>query len=74
MDEWTVVVALGALMVIVIPILKLNSSIVRNTVVQKQNTVILQELTKENKCEHKEMRNKLAEHETRICIIEQREA
>ena len=72
--EWTVIAGVAALVGliggIVAPILKLNTSITQLTVVVNGLAKGFDKLTDKNDDAHKEINEKLDDHETRISIIE----
>lgn len=72
--EWTVIAGVAALVGliggIVAPILKLNTSITELTVVVNGLAKNFDKLTDKNDDAHKEINEKLDDHETRISIIE----
>ena len=72
--DWTVIAGVAALVGliggIVAPILKLNTSITRLTVVVNGLVENFEKLTDKNECAHEKINEKLDDHETRISIIE----
>ena len=72
--DWTVIAGVAALVGliggIVAPILKLNTSITQLTVVVNGIVKSFDKLTDKNDDAHKEINEKLDDHETRISIIE----
>lgn len=72
--DWTVIAGVAALVGliggIVAPILKLNTSITQLTVVVNGIVKSFDKLTDKNDDAHKEINEKLDDHETRILIIE----
>lgn len=72
--DWTVIAGVAALVGliggIVAPILKLNTSITRLTVVVNGLVENFEKLTDKNECAHEKINEKLDDHETRILIIE----
>ena len=72
--DWTVIAGVAALVGIiggiVAPILKLNTSITQLTVVVNGIVKSFDKLTDKNDDDHKEINEKLDDHETRISIIE----
>ena len=72
--DWTVIAGVAALVGliggIVAPILKLNTSITQLTVVVNGIVKSFDKLTDKNDDAHKEINEKLEDHETRILIIE----
>lgn len=72
--DWTVIAGVAALVGliggIVAPMLKLNTSITQLTVVVNGLAKGFEKLTDKNDDAHKEINEKLDDHETRISIIE----
>ena len=72
--DWTVIAGVAALVGliggIVAPMLKLNTSITQLTVVVNGLAKGFDKLTDKNDDAHKEINEKLDDHETRISIIE----
>ena len=72
--DWTVIAGVAALVGliggIVAPILKLNTSITRLTVVVNGLVENFEKLTDKNECAHEKINEKLDDHETRISLIE----
>ena len=72
--DWTVIAGVAALVGliggVVAPILKLNTSITQLTVVVNGLVKNFEKLTDKNDGAHKEINEKLDDHETRILIIE----
>ena len=72
--DWTVIAGVAALVGliggIVAPILKLNTSITQLTVVVNGLSKNFDKLTDKNDDAHKEINEKLDDHETRISLIE----
>ena len=72
--DWTVIAGVAALVGlvggIVTPILKLNTSITRLTVVVNGLAKNFEKLTDKNECAHEKINEKLDDHEKRIFIIE----
>ena len=72
--DWTIIAGVAALVGliggIVAPILKLNTSITELTVVVNGLAKNFDKLTDKNDDAHKEINEKLDDHETRILIIE----
>lgn len=74
MSEWTVVVALGTIiglfMAVGKPILDLNSTITELKTTVQEMIKDLKELRDDNSESHKEINDKLANHEGRITVLE----
>ena len=72
--DWTVIAGVAALVSIiggiVVPMLKLNTSITQLTVVVNGLAKGFDKLTDKNDDAHKEINVKLDDHETRISLIE----
>ena len=72
--DWTIIAGVAALVGIiggiVAPILKLNTSITRLTVVVNGLVENFEKLTDKNECAHEKINEKLDDHEKRIFIIE----
>ena len=72
--DWTIIAGVAALVSIiggiVVPMLKLNTSITQLTVVVNGLVKNFEKLTDKNDDAHKEINVKLDDHETRISLIE----
>ena len=72
--DWTIIAGVAALVGIiggiVAPILKLNTSITRLTVVVNGLVENFEKVTDKNDCAHEKINEKLDDHEKRIFIIE----
>lgn len=72
--EWTVVgvivVLIGLVAAIVRPLLAWDKSLTENTEAIKTLTKAVSGNDSINKCEHKEFREQIGDHETRITVLE----
>lgn len=77
MNEWTVVVALatiiGLFMAVGKPILDLNTTITELKTTVQEMIKDLKELKEDNSASHKDMNDKIANHESRITVLENKD-